>query len=731
VERAWRWGRRNPLVAATSAVALFAVLLTVAVQWMALTEQGRVAARDRRQLTESYLDKGQTYCEQGDVSRGMLWFAKSLETVSPAAPDLERAIRLNLAAWRPRPALLRWAAKPGNSTDVTAAGFGDQGRIAFAVQQRTLYLYDADTGTPLGTPIKVNCPEERAVALSPDGKTVVAGTWDHGVTAWMLDAATGTSIRPLQLHPPKFAGTTPLVEEGDLGAAQRVAFSADGSVLATSDQRTVQLWNADGKPRGERMRGHTDWIEALAITVDGRRVATGSRDGTARVWEPTTGQLIGEPLPHGNTWVSGVAFSPDGQTLLTGTHSGQVRLWDIATGKSLGEPIAHSGWVWAVAYSSQGDRFLTGVGGGSNTAILWDAATRTMIGVPLVHDNYVNAVAFSPDGSRAITSSRDQSVRVWDLPGPFAVERVLRHDAPLLHVAYSPDGQLLAVGTGSADPAVWDGKVWLWDTATDKLAGEPLQHEAWVNRVVFSPDGKLVATSVDVQFKHAGPTGGPRQTDVCLWDVAARKQVCPPLVHEGEMPAIRFDEQGRLVTADTRGMVRVWDHATGQPMGPATEGKSPGVPESYSPDGRYRMLGNGEDNLGILQDLITPEAGGVIQPPNGVGASAFSRDSHFVATASASSWLWDVATRKPIGPSMGPGVTVAFSPDGRTLAVGSYEGQVRLFPVPVPVEGSVERMVLWTQVLSGAELSLPARRTLAADTWMERKQQLEQLGGAP
>lgn len=221
---------------------------------------------------------------------------------------------------------------------------------------------------------------------------------------------------------------------------------------------------------------------------------------------------------------------------------------------------------------------------------------------------------------------------------------------------------LLAVGVASPG-AVWDGKVWLWDMATYQPAAEPLQHEAAVNKVVFSPDGKLLAASVDVQFKHAGPSGGPRQTDVCLWDVATRKQVCKPMVHELEMPDIRFDERGRLVTTDTRGMVRIWDHSTGKPIGPATEDKARGVQGSYSPDGRYRMLG-GEDNLGILQDLLTPEAGGVVQPPGGVVASMFSPDSRFVATAGASSWLWDVATRKPIGASLGAAVTVAFSPDG-------------------------------------------------------------------
>jgi WD40 repeat protein len=758
VGRAWRWCRRKPAMAAAGAVAILALFAAVFVSAVSARREARNAEANQRKLAESYLDKGQSYCEQGDITRGLLWFARSLQTAPAGATDLQRAIRLNLDAWRPQNASLRRVLQTdltmktadggvlATNRTVEAAAFSDDGRgILVADGEGNVQRVDATTGEPLGSPIK-HAGEARSVAQSPDGKFIVTGMNEPGTPAVVWDARTGQRLRPLRLHPPKLTpGGTPEVGPDELRAARRVAFRADGKVLAMSDYLTVQLWDPNtGEPLGRRLRGHKDWIEALALSPDGTRVATGSRDGTARLWDAKTGRPHGEPMIHRKgTWVGSLAFSPDGKILLAGDYDGTVRLWDVASGKLLREPLTHAGWVWTVAFSPDGRRFLTGTGGGDNTARLWDTATGKLIGMPLGHDSYVNAVAFSPDGKTALTairtqSSNDASVRLWDLPASGTGERVLAHEAPVLAVAFHPGGALLSTSSHTLNPHNWKGSVRIWVVETGRAVGEPLPHTGPVRQLAFSPDGKLLAAAMDADWKPVGPNGERKHAaEIHLWDVATRQPAGKPLELWGEVPFIAFDTGGTL-TAESDGTVTRWDPSTDKVIGTMQKGQPRYREESWSPDGRFVMRGNGEDNSGFLYNAAVSNldgdlhfAVGTIQPAGGVTVSDFSPDSSLVVTAGGSAWLWDVATLKPVGPPLGQANAVAISPDGRWMLTGSNDRHARLWRVPAVVQGDVERIALAVQVLTRSELVQQARRVLRADEWKKRRQRLEQLGGSP
>jgi WD40 repeat protein len=119
-----------------------------------------------------------------------------------------------------------------------------------------------------------------------------------------------------------------------------------------------------------------------------------------------------------------------------------------------------------------------------------------------------------------------------------------------------------------------------------------------------------------------------------------------------------------------------------------------------------------------------------------VNKAAFSPDGRRVVTGSQdeTARVWEAATGKPLSIPLrhdGPVAPVAFSPDGRTVLTGSWQG-ARLWRLPAPVEGDVERLVLWTQVLTGMELDADGvARVLAAATWQERRRRLDELGGPP
>jgi WD40 repeat protein len=179
----------------------------------------------------------------------------------------------------------------------------------------------------------------------------------------------------------------------DVNAVTAVTL-ADGRVLIASgsDDETVRLWDPlTGQQVGDPLTGHTGWVQAVAPVAlpDGRvLIASGSNDETVRLWDPLTGQQVGDPLTGHTGWMQAVApvALPDGRVLLaTGGHDATLRLWDPATGQQVGELFAdHINLVGAAApVVLPGGRVLLASGSGDGTVRLWDPVTGHRTGRPL------------------------------------------------------------------------------------------------------------------------------------------------------------------------------------------------------------------------------------------------------------------------------------------------------------------------------------------------------------
>ncbi|KAG8992123.1 hypothetical protein FRB90_001083, partial [Tulasnella sp. 427] len=210
--------------------------------------------------------------------------------------------------------------------------------LASGSSDKTIRLWDAQTGAGVGQPLRGHGWPVEAIAFTPDGKLLASGSVDTAVRLW--DVQTGVAVgEPLRGH---------------YWTVNAIAFSPDGKLLASaSNDKTIQLWNVQtGAPVGDQLTGHDSEVNAITFTPDGKLLASGSDDKAIRLWDVQTGAAAGEPLRGHEDGVNAVAFSPDGNLLASGSKDKSIRLWDVQARVPVGEPlIADSCFVTTVALS--------------------------------------------------------------------------------------------------------------------------------------------------------------------------------------------------------------------------------------------------------------------------------------------------------------------------------------------------------------------------------------------
>jgi WD40 repeat protein len=221
-------------------------------------------------------------------------------------------------------------------------------------------------------------------------------------------------------------------------------------------QKTVKIWDLESGQCLATLEGHTNQVVSVAITPDGKRILSGSRDHTIRVWDALQ-------LEHQTTLeIDGMGLSvspfPDNERVFIGLASNKnvVELWSFSSGRRLwGQKVA--GYSKCVAIDKKGKSAVSGQSGGD--ILLWNLEMGECLAKLKGHSALVNSVQITPDGRFAVSGSNDKTVKVWDLEARTCVGTLEGHSDSVMSVAISPDGALIA-STGFQDQTVrlWDRK---------------------------------------------------------------------------------------------------------------------------------------------------------------------------------------------------------------------------------------------------------------------------------
>jgi WD40 repeat protein len=373
-------------------------------------------------------------------------------------------------------------------------------------------------------------------------------------------------------------------------------------------------------------------IDLLLVSPDGKTLVTKTfhGDGTICVWELATGKLLRQ-FPGHHEENGAVALSPDGRTIALGDDY-SIRFHEVASGRELRQLRAPLGHVEGLAISPDGT--ILASGHNRNTVLLWDLKAGTPVArIPAQH-NRLTRLAFTADGKTLVTGDRfDPTVRLIDVAARKERQQLTRRGNTRMYLSreftLSPDGGLLALGAQQS-------RILIWNVKTGRLVRE-LRTGLSNGCVAFAPDGKMLASA-----EHDARGVG---TAIDLWDATTGKRLRRLTDSPGPIYTAAFTPDGKTLLTGSGGIVRCWDVATGKECGPA-----PGNPVEVS---------------------------SVVLSPDG-RTLAYKDDS--------SIRLWDRAAnrevgRLPVDPWNFPSLSLAFSPDGKTLAGGTGLNRVNLWDV--------------------------------------------------
>ncbi|MCY3019615.1 MAG: hypothetical protein NTW87_11375, partial [Planctomycetota bacterium] len=473
------------------------------------------------------------------------------------------------------------------------------------------------------------------------------------------------------------------------------------------------------------VRGHDGSVLCVVFSPDGKKLISGSSDGTAKLWDAATGRELYTLQGHGETsfGIRVVAFSNDGQQALSfcelrnPLREQEFKVWDVETGRAvrtLTQAPSMAGGKSQSWYQGVGAEFRTwGLSAAQNTEAITPDGTLALCpkdkGIAVVNANdgkelrtldsqeQTIGLCCSRDGKRALSGGKDATVKFWNVETGEKLGILSGHRVGTWAVAFFPDGKHAVSGGGDTTLRLWNLEELEEFRAITGLTHHPVS-------VATAPDGRRAVC-------------GTADGTLSLWDVASGWKSDAATSDENKVRAVVFSPDGRLMASASRKAIVVWDSATGL------------ILHSFPDNHTLRdmiFVRNGTQLLGagtaiVLRDVGTgAEMRAPMQLEAVRDAASLSADGRFALTRGTDDFpnaagLWDIEKGRPLQALAGHTNSVsvvAFAPDGRQALTGSSDSTVRLWGLAT---GREQRVLKCARQITAVAFSPDGRRALSAD----------------
>jgi WD40 repeat protein len=601
--------------------------------------------------------------------------------LEPSKPALHEPVTVDTPTNAPRPTAVRRKVKFAAVLVVAALLVGGLIRSHFTAD-------DTPTSLSFAGPVS-------SMVWSPDGSKLLTTGDDGAAKTWSGD---GVLLRDFRGH---------------IDGLTAGSWSPDGSIIATSSlDSTINLWNVNDGSVIKTLRGHTGSVTSVAWSPNGDVLASAGSDSTIKLWDvsasPSSAQLMQTLNKHmskvtalswapsgsefvsadtaGSVWkwtmksaaasgsqlgtqkdaILSLSWSPDGTTIASAGEDRQLTLWTPATGQRT-RRIAVKHPALSIAWSPDSLTLAAGMReGGIFRSDRDGKAGRSLNG----HKGPVTAVSFSPRTSKLTSAGDDGTIRMWDESASVgtASSFTSQHRNYFQSASFSPDGTRLVTGG-------WDDRLRMWDVRNKTELPPLIGQRGFVSSVSWSSDGQFVAS------------GGEDGT-VRFWSLPAMSNPTQLRGHTARVSAVAWsNDSQRLASASWDGLVMLWNPqaVVAQPERTIRVSNAPLTSLSWSPDNRRFAV---TDVAGVMTiiDAQTGRINSQLTPPESAPALsiAWSPTGTVIAVGSQNSqiYLWNETTLlDTLNSHTAAVVSIAWSPDGKHLLSGGADNAAIIWSV--------------------------------------------------